>query len=149
LTVFQESAGVGSVMPKSIIYPPFGIFAQVEGDGRRRRRTRERSGMRLNRAEMFCAASPPVTFPSCPRLRGSINRIWAAKNPRNAAWGFSGASSANSSSDTGGEFSCSAEFELFGSAMGIQSDCLHVFLDIDMHEMGAVVRIRPGIHHRQ
>jgi hypothetical protein len=25
--------------------------------------------------------------PSCPRLRG-INRIWAAKNPRNAAWGF-------------------------------------------------------------
>jgi hypothetical protein len=38
LTVFQESAGVGSVMPKSIIYPPFGIFAQVEGDGRRRRR---------------------------------------------------------------------------------------------------------------
>ena len=27
------------------------------------------------------------------------------------------------------------EFELFGSAMGFQSDCLHVFLGMEMREM--------------
>jgi hypothetical protein len=27
------------------------------------------------------------------------------------------------------------EFELFGSAMGFQSDCLHVFLGVDMREV--------------